>query len=466
MPALVTACHSAFIGSVGLARADITPPVGIFCRNWGAALHDTAQGIHRPLFLTVLAIRDAVGGPPLVLLDADLGWWASIPYERTFRARVRSALGVAEERLLSCVTHTHSGPPLSAPDPHWQGGDLLAAYLTRLEGMMVETARRALAACEPATIEWHHGRCELASNRDLPDPTPPAGPRLVCGFNPATPADDTLVVGRITAAAGTTLGVIANYACHPTTLAWDNDLVSPDYVGEMRHTIEQGGAGLGLFLQGASGELAPRYQYVGDPAVADRHGRALGHVVLATVQSMEPPGQRLVFDRVVESGAPLASWRREPRPASVEMQSLAATRRTVELPLKEWPSAAELAAQFAACTDRPLAERLRRKLRIREALGDGRTFPLEIWGWRIGETLLLGTMAEAYSSIQGNVRGAFPERTVVWLNLVNGSVGYLPPESLYGVEVYQAWQTPFDRGSLERVEAAAIDLGRELLAMG
>jgi hypothetical protein len=329
---------------------------------------------------------------------------------------------------------------------------------------MVATARQAIAACAPAMIEWHRGRCGLAADRDLPDPAPPTGPRLVCGFNPAGPADDTLVVARITGNAGAPLATIANYACHPTTLAWGNELVSPDFVGEMRTTIEHGGAGLGLFLQGASGELAPRFQYVGDPAVADAHGRALGHAVLATVHAMEPPGQALAFDRVVESGAPLATWRREPRPTTPMTTSLAARRRTVDLPLKEWPSAAELAAQFAACTDRALAERLRRRLRIREALGDGRSFPLEVWGWRIGEAIVLGTMAEAYSSIQRNVRAAFPDREVMWLNLVNGSVGYLPPATLYDVDVYQAWQTPFDRGSLEALEAAAVALGRELLA--
>jgi hypothetical protein len=463
MSSPIAVSHSAFNGHVGLARTDITPPVGIFCRNWGAALHDTAQGVHRPLFLTALAIREAAGGQPLVLLDTDLGWWANMAYERKFRGRVCAALGLPEERLLSCVTHTHSAPPLCEPEPKWQGGDMLAAYLVTLEQKMVETARAAIANLAPATIEWHHGQCGLASNRDLPDPAPPAGPRLVCGFNPANPADDTLVVARITGASGTPLATIANYACHPTTLAWDNDLVSPDFVGELRSTIEREGAGLGLFLQGASGELAPRYQYVGDPAVADSHGRELAHAVLATVHAMEPPGQALVFDRVVESGAPLAAWRRASRPATSMMQSLAAKRRTVDLPLKDWPSAAELAAQFAACTDRPIAERIRRRLRIREALGDGATFPLEIWGWRIGEALVLGTMAEAYSCIQENVRAAFPDRDVVWLNLVNGSVGYLPPEPLYDVEIYQVWQTPFDRGSLEKLEAAAIELGRDLL---
>jgi len=34
----------------GQARCDITPPVGIYHRMWGAALHDRAEGVHRELF--------------------------------------------------------------------------------------------------------------------------------------------------------------------------------------------------------------------------------------------------------------------------------------------------------------------------------------------------------------------------------------------------------------------------------
>ena len=36
------------------ARCDITPPVGIYHRMWGAALHDRATGVHRPLEATLL----------------------------------------------------------------------------------------------------------------------------------------------------------------------------------------------------------------------------------------------------------------------------------------------------------------------------------------------------------------------------------------------------------------------------
>src|SRR5205085_10153628 len=105
-------------------------------------------------------------------------------------------------------------------------------------------------------LTWATGKCDLAANRDLPDPQQP---RIICGYNPQKSADDALLVGRITAgSSGQTLATLVNYACHPTTLAWDNRLLSPDYVGAMREVVEAGSAGaLCLFLLGASGELAP-----------------------------------------------------------------------------------------------------------------------------------------------------------------------------------------------------------------
>lgn len=461
--------HPAFAGAVGIARADITPPPGIYCRNWGAAAHDTAQGIHRPLALTAVALADGTGGRPLVLVDADLGWWSGAGHEREFRHRLLATLDLPPERLLFALTHTHAAPPLTRPEPHWPGGELLACYLDTVWQAAIDASRRAIASLEPAVVEWHSGACRLAANRDLPEPDVAGGAaapgRVVCGYNPQGPADDTLLVGRITAAAGRPLATIVNYACHPTTLAWDNTLASPDYVGALRETIEAATAGAPtVFLQGASGELAPRHQYVGDPTVADAHGRQLAHAALATREAMAPPGTRLVFDRVVESGAPLAVWRHERRVMAGATTTIAARRATVDLPLKDWPTAAALTAEIAACPDRTRAERLRRRLRIRESIGDDGTFPLEVWGWRIGGALVIGTMAEAYSRLQRRLRGAFPGHAVVWLNLVNGSIGYLPPADLYDTDIYPVWQTPFDRGSLERLEEAAIALGHDLLA--
>jgi len=441
--------HSGFAGQIGVAREDITPPVGIFCRNWGAAVHDAAEGIHRPLTLTALTLQEMATGRAFVFVDTDLGWWAHGPDEIKFRRRLLKELNLDEARLVFAMSHTHSAPPLAEPEPQWQGGELLPAFMEKVYQATVKAVRQALATAQPAVLEWHTGRCALATNRDLPD-----GKRVVCGYNPAGEPDDAVVVGRATTATGSLLATLVNYACHPTTLAWDNKLISPDYLGAMRETMQQHTGVPAMFLQGASGELAPRYQYIGDPAVADAHGRQLAFAALATLADMENPGEELVFDRVVESGAPLATWKRVPCFAS---HALRAAVRPVELVLKDLPATAELQRLYDATADRAMKERCRRKLRIREGLGDGKTVALKLWCWRVGDAVIIGTAAEAYSRIQRRLRARFPDRAIVWVNLINGSIGYLAPAELYDQELYQVWQSPFERGSLEQLEQAAVE---------
>ena len=260
--------HPGFFGLAGAARFEITPPVGIYARNWGAAARDAAGGVHRPLFVTALALADeAAPENPLVLVSADLGWWRSPATERAFRRRLLDALGLDEARLVFALTHTHAAPPLvDGPEPGWEGGELLVPWLGQVETASLAAVRGAVAAMRPGSLEWRYGRCGLATARDLADPEETG--RFLCGFDPGAPADDTLLVGRVAArSGGEPLALVVNYACHPTTLAWDNALVSPDYLGAMRETTEEAWAGgLTLFAQGASGELSPRYQYVGDPA--------------------------------------------------------------------------------------------------------------------------------------------------------------------------------------------------------
>src|SRR5690606_28463780 len=145
--------------------------------------------------------------------------------------------------------------------------------------------------------------CDLATNRDLPQ-----GNTWLVGYHPDGPADRTLLAGVIRDHQQRIQATLVNYACHPTTLAHENRLLSPDYVGAMRGVVSTATAAPCLFLQGASGELAPKEQYVADTEVADRHGRRLGYAVLAALESLLPVGQGLELQGSLSSGAPLALW--------------------------------------------------------------------------------------------------------------------------------------------------------------
>src|SRR5207253_911772 len=163
------------------------------------------------------------------------------------------------------------------------------------------------------------GRCPLAAHRDFWDE---AGGQFVCGFNPGGPADDTVLVARVTDAAGQPVATVVNYACHPTTLAWQNTLISPDYVGALRESVERQTDAPCMFLQGASADLGPREGFVGDAAIANRNGRQLAFAALAALEKLPAPGTRFVYAGPVISGATIGAWQHEPLdPASNERRA-------------------------------------------------------------------------------------------------------------------------------------------------
>ncbi len=449
---------AAFAGIIGVAQRDITPPVGIFARNWGAAKHDVASGVHRPLMLVCTTFRATASGEPLVLIGADLGWWKSAQDERTLREGILQALGLDASRLMFCLSHTHAGPGTFSEDAGKPGGEYILPFLQHVQAMAIEAAQEALASAVPATLSWAYGHCSLAVNRDLPEP---GGNRYVVGFNPSETADDTLLAGRITDREGRVTGTIVNYACHPTTLAWDNELISPDYVGAMRETVETATGAPCLFLQGASGELSPREQYSGDTQLADRYGRQLGHAVLSALDGLLPAGKALIYQGAVESGAPLGIWREGDYAPSGCLQAQMAV---ISMPLKDLPALAEIEALWAACEDHVRKERLWRQRGIRKSLGDGTHADMPLWVWKLGGAFLAGQPNEAYSAFQTELRAQLAPAAVAVINIVNGYAGYLPPAGHYQRDSYAVWQTPFREGGLELLTRTALDISHQLNA--
>jgi hypothetical protein len=306
----------------------------------------------------------------------------------------------------------------------------------------------------PAWIAHGQGRCSLAVNRDYWDAE---ANRFACGFNPDRAADDTVMVGRVTADDGRVLATLVNYACHPTTLAWKNKLLSPDYIGGVRDILEHNFSAPALFFQGASGDLAPREGYVGDAAVADRNGRILGHAASAAIEALPPPAMQFTYTGIMLSGADLGTWEYQ-RASEKDLrasENLQAQSVTVELPLKDLPTIPELEKMRAATTDRREQEKLFRRISLRRALGEGTSYPMTLWMWRLGNAAVLAIPNEAYSVLQEDLRAHFAGTPLWILGTTNWTLGYLPPRETYGKGIYQEIQSPFAAGCLEKTVDAA-----------
>lgn len=434
--------ETTFRGKIGFGKRDITPPIGIYSRMWGAARHDTAESVHRPLIVGAVAFFGSNEKDPLIYLQIDTCVIRHSSYP-LLEKEVQAATGVnTPGRIVIQATHTHSGCPFSPENVDRPGGHLIPAYIEALHHAVGEAAAEAVARAEDAYLSWRSGWCGLAVNRDLPEPGAD-GQTFACGLNPARPADTTLAVGRVTAVeSGKVIGILAHYACHPTTLAWDNSSLSPDWLGAAREEVATAlnGAQL-LVLQGASGDQAPRVQYSGDTATADRNGREFAHAVLSITTGMLPAGQRYTFDRVVRSGADLAAWKFEP---GTPPQTTQSRRLTVDLPLKPYDSTETLNQQLAACTDTALAERLRRQILRVSAFDGSSRYSSPVILWQLGSTVWISQPEENFACFQQELRALYPDRTVLPLNLAAGpTVSYIYPPDRAGDSLYQVWVSTF-----------------------
>lgn len=468
----------------GIARTDITPPVGIYHRMWGAAAHDRSEGVHRPLSATAMVFEpegEAPGGSSsaerqvLIAVDHCLLFDAEMS---ELLARAAAESGVGQESIAVVFSHTHGAGLMDRGRRHLPGGELIEPYLEAMGDSIAAALRQALARCESATIAYARGSCRLAAHRDYWDE---ANKMFVCGFNPHAPADDTVLAARVSDARGRVLATIVNYACHPTTLAWENKLISPDYPGAMRETVEAASGGAPcVFLLGASGELGPRDGYTADLETADRNGRQLGYAALSALADLPPAGQRLAYRGPVISGATLGVWRNEPLPEeTLRAKSLWRMKRTV-VPLDYRPglataeqTRAELAQlekdeatarqqgdEARAADMRALIERKTRWLTRIVGLPPGEQFPYPVRVWRMGDAVWLAVEGEPYSLLQTSLRQRFPAAPIVVMPLANGSrAWYLPTRETYGKGIYQESLANLAAGSLERlIEAVEIEI--------
>ena len=454
-----------------LAWADITPPAGIYHRMWGAAKHERASGVHRPLRATV-AVFEATDTHPSspetrqILLALDHCVLGAVEHEQLV-THVAQTSGQPKETILVVFSHTHGAGLMGLERASLPGGDLIAGYLRSVGERAAELVKECSGRLVPAAIVYGQGRCNLAAHRDFFDEN-----QFVCGFNPGGPADDTVLVARVTDETGRLLATVVNYACHPTTLAWDNTLISPDYVGAMREVVEQATGAPCLFLQGASGELGPREGYVGDTAVADRNGRQLGFAALSALTALPTAGTHFRYTGPVVSGATLGAWAHEPLPSrEAEQKKIWQLWRWREpLPYRPGqPKAEQVKAELKrfqadeedaraagdtqrASDCRAMAERKRRLLYRLSQLPRGDAFPLQVVLWRMGDAFWLGVQGESYNLLQTELRQRFPGTPIVVASIAaDWGAAYLPPKTIYDTGIYQESIAVVAAGSLEQL---------------
>lgn len=437
---------------------------------WGAARHDRAEGVHRPLFVDVMTLAHRDGGPVHVRVQLDLVGLDRSGYERVAAAAAEGAR-TPVELVTVTFSHSHSAGFLTTDRVSLPGGELIPAYLDGLVETVRTTATASRRNLKPSILSYGFGRCSMAANRDYRD----SDREIYCtGFNPDEAAPDLVTVARITDEAGKLRGTLLHYACHPTTLAWDNRLLSPDYIGAAREVVERATRMPCIFILGACGELGPVDGFVGDPAVADRNGRSLGYAGLSALESLPTPGVDREYAGPVVSGATIGTWRDAPHDADrfEATTSFRSVSQGCSLALRSLPTTAQFGQeilQWEAQEQESLAagdavgardagaraERARRWLgrvdRMQPALNKtGTHYSLLTAVWLMGDVFWVMCGGEPYHTLQESLSALFPDSPVLVSPLLGPmDAAYLLPSDRYGMGLYQEEPSALAQGCLE-----------------
>lgn len=427
----------------GIARTSINPPLDIPSGMWMAQKHVRGEGLDMDLFATALVLTD--GGLRVAMIDFDLCF---LPDEQAaaIRDAVQAVTGIPVRNVLPFCSHSHAGP-VNLGTYQGEGEDRVRTYIQSLPHWAAGAVVRAAASLHPAQVAAGKGRSEIGINRDLQLDDG----RIVVGCNPNGFADTEVGVLRIDTLDGRPLACIVNYACHPTVLGPANKLISPDYPGSTRRTVEQNTGATCFFLQGAAGDMGPIETFISDAAIARNLGTRLGLEAARVFLGLNTRPVRKRLRDVIASGAALAEYEEVPTDAPPPRLALASE--TVDLPTRSpfaevyetAPERLEGAKeilrklQSAGADSRTLGAALQQVVRW-ELRADRmhryrgkKSLPVECHAIRLGDTAIAAIAGEPYSAIGAEVknRSPFPNRTL-FAGYLGGDMMYIPTAEVFG----------------------------------
>lgn len=261
----LTTASAAPVLEAGAASVDITPRLG--GTTLGYVRPDMAvDGVHTRLTGRALVLDD--GDTEVVLLATDLGF----PLDKDSLVARIADLGFTHETVLYTGTHTHSGPEKLAD---WQVEQLASAV------------RQAHAAKQPARAGWGTARvADVNRNRSIEAHLANHGQDLMYGQGQADDdprgedhtVDDVLRVLRVDDADGNPLSAWVEFPVHltastPYNTLWDTEIAGPT-LAHLAARLDTPGF-VGLYTNGASGDLQPRFDAWNPQVLMDLHGRRL-----------------------------------------------------------------------------------------------------------------------------------------------------------------------------------------------
>ena len=450
---------------VGTSKADITPPVGIAHANWGSSVHQVAEGIDMPLYCYVLYIESESSKNKVIILDLDL-CIIDDEIDQMIRDSVISVIDIPRENIRISVSHTHAGPPYGRSDSTgggWltEGVDLIKPYFDSFPDKISKAVKEATNSFNRCNISYGKGRSDININRR---PADEKG-NLFTGRNWEGIVDHSVDVIGFDDEDENIVSTIVGYACHPTILGPDNRLISPDYPGHMRKTVEEIVGGSCIFLQGAAGNQGPIHGFVGEVEVARKAGKILGLEASKVRMSIDPFERKEKLVEIIQAGADLGMYEDVPLKSSNDEVQVRNT--YVDLPSLEFPSYEEASEAYqdallelkkvreSGSQDqiKKMVSKVKRTNFTRKLteISEGGKVNIWIQTIKIGDIIFQGLPLEPFMEFSHKIKSLNPDKKIFWSGYTNGWLGYLPTAKAYEEGGYETRNTPLSPESEELI---------------
>ncbi|MFQ6098533.1 MAG: neutral/alkaline non-lysosomal ceramidase N-terminal domain-containing protein, partial [Armatimonadota bacterium] len=261
----------------GVARANITPPVGI--QLCGFAGRGPSIGLGDDLYATALVVGDASRRAAIVACDLiDL----PLPFAEKVFAEVARRTRIPAQNIVLCCSHTHYGPETRTYEGDSENSDLVA-YMAGLKFRLAGAIQEANANLRPVVASVARGVSDIGINRRERRPDG----AIVLGRNPGGPIDREVIVLRLDRPNGEPLACVVNFQAHAVSQTSRGRLISADFPGPARDVVEQLTGAKCLYIQGACGNINSVIMQVGLETPRTL-GKRLGASVVQAYEVAEP----------------------------------------------------------------------------------------------------------------------------------------------------------------------------------
>ena len=299
---------------LGVGAERINPPLGVPLplAYSGGGSPVAVEGRYDDCWARALVLEQ--GGTRLAIVSVDLCTMRDDQYQAIVD-RIAARCRIPDENILIACTHNHSNAsllePFDAPPSPWQEtlNDLIVSAVYQASRSLEPVSRIRIATAK-------YGR--VAHNRRVVLPDVCDEVEVVCMLIGAEPkweaiverlavtlgatreqlgissepiepqgiVDDDLRLLTFESGEGKTLASIVSAACHPVTHSFADRHTCADYPGYLVRLVEHELGGMGLFLQGCSGDVRPRYRE-SVYAEVERVGRQFGSALLQAVSRLQ-----------------------------------------------------------------------------------------------------------------------------------------------------------------------------------